>query len=92
MTGAHAGPTKSALRPRIGRERKPTPLSRGDWADALRDPLMEAGEMARLRKATRTGRPLGSEDFVTELETRLERPLKLRKTGPAKKTRAAAAR
>jgi putative transposase len=53
---------------------------------------MEAGEMARLRKATRTGRPLGSEDFVTELETRLERPLKLRKTGPAKKTRAAAAR
>ncbi len=64
--------------------------ARGDWADALRDPVMEADEVARLRKATQTGRPLGSEEFVTELETRLERPLKRRKTGPAKKTRAAA--
>ena len=65
--------------------------TRGDWADALRDPVMEADEMTRLRKATKTGRPLGSDGFVEKLEARLERPLKRRKTGPSKRISAVAA-
>jgi len=42
---------------------------------------MEADEMTRLRKATKTGRPPGSEPFVGKLEARLERRLKRYKTG-----------
>jgi hypothetical protein len=58
------------------------PIStRNDWADASRDPVMEADEMTRLRKATKTGRPPGSEPFVGKLEARLERRLKRYKTG-----------
>ncbi len=64
--------------------------TRGDWADALRDPIMEADQMTRLRTATQTGRPLGSDRFVRSLETRLNRPLKRRKTGPTRKSQAAA--
>ena len=65
--------------------------TRKDWADALRDPMIEADEMAQLRKATKTGRPLGAEGFVEKLEAELRRPLKRRKTGPSTRTRAAAA-
>jgi putative transposase len=65
--------------------------TRNDWADALRDRVMEADEMARLRKATKTGRPLGSETFVGKLEARLRRTLKRRKTGPSRRIRATAA-
>jgi len=64
--------------------------TRGDWQDALREGRMEAGEMTRLQRATQTGRPLGSDRFVEELEAKLQRPLKRRKTGPAKRTRAVA--
>ena len=66
--------------------------TRSDWADALRDPVIEADEMTRLRKATKTGRPLGSNAFVGELEMRLGRPLKRRNTGPSRQSRTAAAR
>ncbi|MDA1314476.1 MAG: hypothetical protein O2968_14145 [Acidobacteria bacterium] len=65
--------------------------TRNDWANALRDPVMEADEMARLRKATKTGRPLGSEMFVGKLEARLQRTLKRLKTGPSKRMRIATA-
>ena len=64
----------------------------GDCAEAIRDPVMEAEQLERIRMATRTGRPLGSEVFIRKLETQLQRPLQRRKPGPAKKsTRAAAA-
>ena len=59
--------------------------SRDDWADALRDRVMEADQLARLRAATRTGRPLGSDRFVHKLETRLKRTLQPKKRGPPKK-------
>ena len=63
----------------------------GDWAEAIRDPVMEADELVRLRRATRTGRPLGSEVFIQKLETQLQRPLRRRKPGPANKSKGAAA-
>jgi hypothetical protein len=44
-------------------------MTRDDWADALRDPLIEADETAPLPRATQTGRPLGLDAFVV-------RPLK----------------
>jgi putative transposase len=41
---------------------------------------------AMIRKATRTGRPFGSEKFIDTLEARLHQPLRPRKPGrPAKK-------
>ena len=64
--------------------------TRSDWADALRDPVIETDEMKQLRRATQTGRPLGTDSFVDRLETQLQRPLKRRKTGPSRKARAAA--
>ena len=36
----------------------------------------------KIRKHERTGRPLGRESFVDQLETALERPLKPGKPGP----------
>ena len=65
--------------------------TRRDWADALRDPVIEADQMKQLRRATQTGRPLGSNAFVEKLEARLQRPLKRRKTGPSRQVRAAVA-
>ena len=62
-------------------------VSRGqDWRDALahtRDE--EAAEMAALRHATRTGRPLGSEGFVQRLEATFGRKLNPKRTGRPKK-------
>jgi putative transposase len=56
--------------------------------------LIDAGADARhaqairaLRAAERTGRPLGNEDFVRDLEARLKRPLA--KRGPGRKPRLA---
>jgi putative transposase len=48
----------------------------GDWANFLSDEEHQA-----LQAAERTGRPLGSADFVAELERRLGRTLALRKAG-----------
>ena len=42
---------------------------------------MGADQLARLRAATRTGRPLGSDRFVHKLETRLKRTLQPKKRG-----------
>ena len=59
--------------------------SRGDWADVLRDRVIEADQLARLRAATRTSRPLGAGAFVHDIEARLKRTLQPKKPGPPKK-------
>ena len=51
----------------------------GDWAAWLQD--QDDAEVQRLRRCTRTGRPLGSERFVARLENLLGRPLTKRKPG-----------
>jgi putative transposase len=61
-----------------------------DWAEALlptRDDEMKAEE---IRRATRTGRPLGDEAFVRKLEDAQQRTLRREKPGP-KRPRSAAA-
>ena len=54
-----------------------------DWVDVLAAPTPEEQLAARLRQATRTGRPLGSPEFISELEGRLQRMLTRQKPGPA---------
>ena len=53
----------------------------GDWQEYLALPVEEA-ELLRLRRHTRTGRPLGSEPFIHRLEETLGRVLAKRKPGP----------
>ena len=58
-----------------------------DWR-AFLDERPGKGELDRLRASSRTGRPLGADDFVTMLERKLGRVLGKRKPGPApRKTR-----
>jgi len=59
----------------------------GDWAAWL-DEDQDAREIEALRKHTRTGRPLGDNDFLTALETRLGQPVRPHKRGPKKRQRA----
>lgn len=68
-------------------------VNRGhDWRDALaRTRDEEAAEMAELRRAARTGRPLGGDGFVKRLEAALGRKLDGKRTGRPKKEQAAAA-
>lgn len=68
-----------------------TPASAG-WAEWL-DCLLEEPAIEELRRRTRTGRPLGSESFVRDLEDRLNRTLdtarrgrKLREPRPGEST------
>lgn len=53
----------------------------GDWKKYLEEPISEV-EAERFRKASLTGRPVGSEEFVVGLERQLERPLHRAKPGP----------
>jgi putative transposase len=46
-----------------------------DWRKYLMDPVSET-ELAAMRRHTRTGRPLGSEDFVDRLQVQLGRILR----------------
>jgi len=55
-----------------------------DWADFLAGGL-GAKEHAAIRSGERTGRPLGSAEFVADLEHRLARPLARKKPGPKPK-------
>ena len=48
-----------------------------EWADALNGPLREP-ELGRLRLATPSGAPYGSEEFVRSLEEKTGRCLELR--------------
>ena len=58
----------------------------GDWASFLAGGLADR-EHARIRASERTGRPLGSEDFLAGLECRLGRKLAPAKPGPKPKPR-----
>jgi len=57
------------------------------WREFLREPLDE-DEQNRIRLSTRTGRPLGSEQFLRELEVLTGRSLRARKRGPKPTRRA----
>ena len=53
----------------------------GDWKQYLQEGL-SALQLDRFRKHMRTGRPMGSEEFLIELEHKLSRELRPRKPGP----------
>jgi len=58
-----------------------------NWADWLQDDD-ETGRLARLKLYTRTGRPLGAEAFVRQIELRTGRELRPKPHGrPAKRSR-----
>ncbi len=57
----------------------------GDWRAYLRGGLDDE-TLARLRLNSRTGRPLGSDDFIRDLERRTGRTLKPQKRGPKGKS------
>jgi len=57
-----------------------------DW-QAFLDTGLSKEEGARIRYGERTGRPLGSDDFLVGLEKRLNRRLRPRKRGPKPKKR-----
>jgi putative transposase len=61
---------------------KASPLSAmiGNWQDFLS--LSNESELKALKRHERTGRPLGSKNFVDRLEEELSRPLRPRKPGP----------
>jgi putative transposase len=52
------------------------------WREALSEGIEDAALLERIRQATRTGRPLASEEFVRELETARHESLRPRKRGP----------
>jgi putative transposase len=54
------------------------------WREYLADGELESN-LAILRQRTHTGRPLGSAEFVQELEKTTNRPLALQKRGPREK-------
>ena len=55
----------------------------GDWREFIKRGL-DRDEVNALRKHERTGRPLGDEAFVTNLEKTLTRALRPQKPGPKK--------
>jgi putative transposase len=56
------------------------------WREVLGLGTQDAAMLARLREATRTGRPVGSMKFVERLEHDLARTLLPAKRGPRAKT------
>lgn len=56
------------------------------WRAVLTEGLAEADLQARLQEATRTGRPLGRDEFVDRCERQAGLPLRRRKPGPKPKT------
>jgi putative transposase len=57
-----------------------------DWSEALRQPQDDAAVVA-LRASTRTGRPLGSDSFISKLETALGRRLRPLPVGRPKRAK-----
>ena len=55
------------------------------WKEVLGLGFRHSGDLDRLREATRTGRPFGTDDFVAELEAKLDRTLFPQKPGPKPK-------
>ena len=52
------------------------------WKEFLLEGLDLKDEMDLIRRANRTGRPLGSDSFIDQLEKLTGRTLRLRKRGP----------
>ena len=52
------------------------------WRSYLEEGLKSTGDLDRIRLATRTGRPLGSDDFIRCLEALTGRSLRPKKRGP----------
>jgi len=55
-----------------------------DWQELLSGDLTDE-EYETLRRHEKTGRPLGSNDFITSLEKQTSRVLRMKKPGPKKK-------
>jgi putative transposase len=53
----------------------------GDWREFLNKGI-GVNDVELLRLHERTGRPIGSDDFITRLESELARVLHRRKPGP----------
>jgi putative transposase len=53
----------------------------GDWKRFLADHI-DAETVKRIRDCQRTGRPLGSDEFIADLEVRTGRILRRQRTGP----------
>jgi len=62
----------------------------GDWGAYLSQPT-DAGQVDAIRRHERTGRPLGSDAFIENLENLTGRQLKKQKPGPRPKRRGAIA-
>lgn len=54
-----------------------------DWSRFLNN-LSTNNKKGLIEKSIRTGRPLGSDEFIENLEKKLKRPLKRKKPGPKK--------
>jgi putative transposase len=55
------------------------------WRETLRLGVDDENLRERLRSATRTGRPLGSEEFLEEIERNTRRALRPRQVGRPRK-------
>jgi len=55
------------------------------WSDVLEQGVDDAAFAERIRDSTHSGRPVGSADFVNQLEMDLKRPLRPQKRGPKSK-------
>lgn len=84
----------SSVRAHCGLESPPAWLDTADWSARytpqqwqaiLALDFAQAGDLDRLRTATRTGRPYGSDRFIAELEDKLDRKLFPAKRGPKRK-------
>jgi hypothetical protein len=60
-----------------------------EWNEILSTAVAE-GEFERVRRATRTGEPLGSREFIKDMERRAGRRLRVMERGRPKKTRQSA--
>jgi REP-associated tyrosine transposase len=54
----------------------------GDFAQLLQPEHCDAADIAAIREAESTGRPLATDEFVTALEVKLGRPIAKRRPGP----------
>lgn len=61
-----------------------SPEERSDYAEFVREEDEETDNA--IRRATRTGRPYGTDQFIDQLEFRLNQPLRPRKPGRPQKT------
>jgi putative transposase len=55
------------------------------WRDVLERGISEEAQLERIREATRTGRPLGTADFIQSVALQLGRALDRRKAGRPRK-------